>query len=110
MNRKRKTTKTLAILAMMVVLLLPMRSAAQYRENRYGLQPWFGQKSLMNREGSGGNSYGINSQEFGSTPTGGIGVEEFGSPLGSGVLFLLAAGAGYATLKRRKNESTTGNE
>ena len=30
--------------------------------------------------------------------------EEFGAPLGSGVLLLLAAGIGYATLKKKEDE------
>ena len=30
--------------------------------------------------------------------------EEFGAPIGSGVLFLLAAGIGYATLKKKEDE------
>ena len=30
--------------------------------------------------------------------------EAFGAPLGSGVLFLLAAGIGYATLKKKEDE------
>lgn len=49
----------------------------------------------------------INEEDFGATE-GDINVEDFGTPVGSGVLVLLAAGAGYAILKR-KNETTTEN-
>ena len=107
MNRKRTTTKNLALLAMAVALLLPMRSVAQYREERYGLQPWFGQKSLMNRQGSG-NYNDIYNQTYGADAEGfGITNQTYGqnAPLGSGLLIMAAAAMGYAGMKRNKKQT-----
>lgn len=108
MNKKRTTTKTLAILALLVALLLPMRSVAQYRDERYGLQPWFGQQSLMNREGSGGTNNGITNQTYGSDQDAwGISNQTYGeqAPLGSGLLIMAAAAMGYAGMKRNKKQT-----
>ena len=58
-------------------------------------------EGLMDR----GPSYGatLNTQDFGTTPNTGITVEDFDAPVGGGMLILLTAGAGYAVLRRRKN-------
>lgn len=45
---------------------------------------------------------GISTENFGASPLGGITIEEFETPLSSGIFMLLAAGAGYATLKSKK--------
>ncbi len=99
-KRKKKTFVLLATIASM--LLPPLTMNAQYDEHKYGLQPWF-KSSLMRREGStvGGD---INAQGFGET-NGDITGQTFGAPLGSGLFVMLAAGAGYATMKSKKKQN-----
>ena len=102
MDKKRKK-KTLVLSAAIASMLLPpLTMNAQYDEHKYGLQPWF-KSSLMRREGStvGGD---INAQGFGET-SGEITGQTFGAPLGSGLFVMLAAGAGYATMKSKKKQN-----
>ena len=47
-------------------------------------------------------SYTIN--VYGDVNTG-ISNQQFGAPLGSGLIVMVAAGAGYAIIKRRKNNA-----
>ena len=96
----KKTLKALTLsLVMATLMLLPLTMNAQYRENQYGLQEW-GQTSLLGRQdGDGTRSSG-----------GGIGLESAtqenptNAPLGSGIAILVAAGAGYALLKRKEEK------
>ena len=53
-------------------------------------------------QGFGFTQGGLDNQGFGGTQ-GGITNQTFDAPLSSGLLFLLAACAGYATLKKRKS-------
>ena len=57
----------------------------------------------LTNQGFGFTQDGLDNQGFGAT-NGGITNQTFGeTPMGSGLLILLAAGAGYATLKKRKS-------
>ena len=56
----------------------------------------------LSNQGFGFTQDGLDNQGFGAT-NGGITNQTFGAPLGSGLLIMLAAGAGYATLKKRKS-------
>jgi len=106
MNKLKEKTLLLT-LALSAVLLLPMGVSAQkgggifYRgdkaENTDNV-------SLMNRGATGG--YNLNNQNFGSNGYE-LHNQTFGqetTPLGGGLLILVAAGAGYA-LKKRKNNN-----
>ena len=100
MKIHKKTMKAMMLSATMATLmLLPLTTNAQYRENKYGLQEW-GQTSLMGRQDGGGTRNG----------SGGIGLEgttpenPTNAPLGSGIAILVAAGAGYALLKRKEDK------
>ena len=109
MNKQNRKRRILVLLtAMAAMLLLPQTSTAQYDETRYGLQPWFS-TSLMGREcGRGGDgSYNLHNQQF-SDDEGGFNLynQFFEVPLGSGLLILTAAGAGYALKKRKSNNKT----
>ena len=61
-------------------------------------------------QGFGGNSGGFYNQNFGGTQ-GGITNQGFGeeTPLGSGLFVLIAAGAGYASLKKRNKKQNKQN-
>lgn len=106
MNQLKKKSLLLT-LVLSVGLLLPIGASAQtgsgvfYRGDNAESAD---NPSMMNRSGIGG--YNLNNQNFGS---GGYELhnQTFGqetTPLGSGLLILVAAGAGYA-LKKRKNNS-----
>ena len=106
MTNKHRKAFVLSV-AMAALMLSPIISNAQYREDRYGLQQW-GQTSLMGKQGSGGTQGGLDNQDFGGTH-GGITNQGFDVPLGSGLLVLVAAGAGYASLKRRDKKTKQTN-
>ena len=105
MERKSKKKTIVFSLLVETVLLLTTMLSAQAQSRTGGLfgDPVFSSSSsdgLM-----GGTSYGatLNTQDFGTTPNTGITVEDFNAPVGVGMLILLTAGAGYAVLRRRKN-------
>ena len=85
------------LMAMAALMLSPMTSNAQYREDRYGLQQW-GQTGLLGKQGSGGTRDGGTSGEITNY---GIGETV---PVGSGLLILLGAGLGYVVLKKKEDE------
>ncbi len=111
MNSKRKTTKTLALLAAMAVgLALPSSVEAQQggkggvfgRGSDSGHGNEKGTTGMLNQSLSTTNG-GLNDQIFGGT-NGGFVNEGFGTPIGGGLLILVAAGAGYAILKRKEDK------
>lgn len=108
---------------LLLILLLPLNMVAQF-DDSHGLLGRGGSRddtgifnSIMNR-GFGATSGGLfnqgfgftqdylDNQDFGSTQ-GGITNQTFEeeTPLGSGLFILLAAGAGYASLKTKKRKS-----
>jgi len=106
MNKFNKKTLLLT-LALSAVLLLPMGVSAQkgggifYRGDK---AENVDNVSMMNRGATGG--YNLNNQNFGSNGYE-LHNQTFGqetTPLGGGLLILVAAGAGYA-LKKRKNNN-----
>ena len=109
MKKTKRNRKALALSAAMAALLLsPMTMNAQYNENKYGIQPWFG-TSLMGREGlRGDDDGGLDLQNFGENQDG-LSLQNFGenAPLGSGWLVLTISGLGYAAMKTRKSKKQT---
>ena len=95
--KSKKNTKNFVIsMAMAALLLLPLTMTAQYDEDKYGIQPWFG-SSMLGRENSGnrdGENFSISNYGIGETST----------PLGSGIGILLLAGAGYVALKKKEEK------
>ena len=107
MDKKRKK-KTLAFsLVVAAGMLLPSNLPAQEQNDRPG--GLFGETAptasdgLMRRnEGTAGGYF--TGQGFGAT-SGNITGQTFGAPLGSGLFVMLAAGAGYATMKSKKKQN-----
>ena len=106
MNQLKKKTLLLT-LTLSVGLLLPMGVSAQkgggifYRGDK---AENVDNVSMMSRGATGG--YNLNNQNFGSNGYE-LHNQTFGqetTPLGGGLLILVAAGAGYA-LKKRKNNN-----
>ena len=112
MDKTRKKTIVFSILVAAGMLLSANLSAQEQQSGRHG--GLFGENTpstsngLMNRSEStvGGNFTG---QGFGAT-NGNITGQTFGTtPLGSGLLVLLAAGAGYAAMKSKKTQKQNQN-
>lgn len=109
------------LLVLLLMLLLPLNMAAQ-QDGSHGLfgrggnHDGIGASSSVMNQGFGATQGGMMNQGFGATESnvinqgfggtdGGITNQTFGAPLGSGLFVLLAAGAGYATLKTKKRKS-----
>jgi len=101
MKIMKRKLKTIALMvAMAAGMLLPMKVSAQGLFN-----------SSFGHSGSGGVSNGafgnsgsteVTNESFG-TNSGDVKNQNFGkAPLGSGILIMVAAGAGYAVLKRKR--------
>ena len=114
-SRKRKII--VLSMAMGGVILLPLTTVAQYREDRFGLQEWY-QTSLLGKQGGGNRrilldptcgGYNLYNQQFGAETYGGYELynQTFGQyvPLGNGWLILASAGVGYALRKRKNNKN-----
>ena len=93
------TTKTFVLSLAMAGMLLPMAAHAQsdgfFRDGG----------DYTNRDGNG--AYSLNNQQFGSGVSGGYNLnnQTFGQeavPLGSGLIVMLAAGVGYAVMRRKR--------
>lgn len=84
-NRKLKLKSVFFTMAMAFGMLLPVTASAQS-------DGFFrGGGDYSNRD-AGGGAYSLNNQTFGQET----------APLGTGLLILTAAGAGYVALKRKK--------
>ena len=103
MKRKLKMMALSAVLA--AGMLLPISATAQFSKNenffksdgggsRLGSTEYYNLSNQQFGEGSSSDSYNLSNQQFGAAPV----------PLGSGLLIMVAAGAGYTILKR-KNEN-----
>ena len=116
---RNKKKDRLLLIAMMLALFLPM-TAHQYEPNgmfgRGGNRDGTGISGGVMNQGFGATQSGLLNQGFGATDgnvtnqtfggtQGGVTNQTFGTPLGSGLFVLLAAGAGYATLKTKKRKS-----
>ena len=107
MDNKRKKKNLVFSLLLAAGMLLPSHLPAQEQNDRSG--GLFGETAptasdgLMRRnEGTAGGYF--TGQGFGAT-SGNITGQTFGAPLSSGLLVMLAAGAGYATIKSRKKQN-----
>ena len=112
------------LLLVAVVLLFPIGMIAQNGMFQRGVsdETNCGNSSadgLMNRsentiggyfysQGFGATNGNLTGQGFGVT-NGNITGQTFGTPLGNGLFVMLAAGAGYATLKSRKKQKQNQN-
>lgn len=96
-NRKTKMKSVVFAVAMSVGLLSSMTTLAQS-------DGFFrGGGDYMNRDGSGPSGDIVN-QVFGDNGGNTVTNQSFGeeAPLGSGLLIMIAAGAGYTVLKRKR--------
>jgi len=107
MKRKLKMMALSAVLA--AGMLLPTDATAQFSKNENFFKSDGGYFRSGSTSGSISNeaywhySSDIINEAYGSS-YGGISNESYGAPLGSGLLIMLAAGAGYIAIKRRRSE------
>lgn len=114
MHKRNKKTRNIALLAAMAVgvALPPATEAASPYQREGGLFGRGGTRdsgvevgSGVLNQGFGGTSGALGNQGFGETG-GGLTNQTFQEvPLGCGLLVLAAAGAGYATIKKRNKKT-----
>ena len=114
MHKRNKKTRNIALLAAMAVgvALPPATEAASPYQRERGLFGRGGTRdsgvevgSGVLNQGFGGTSGALGNQGFGETG-GGLTNQTFQEvPLGCGLLVLAAAGAGYATIKKRNKKT-----
>jgi len=105
MKREKRKLKMMALMVTMAAgMLLPKTVSAQYGKNenffqssgggsRSGSTEYYNLSNQQFGAGSSEDGYNLSNQQFGSAPV----------PLGSGLLIMVAAGMGYAALKRKKS-------
>ena len=83
-----------------IILTMGLNAFAQYDEDKFGIQPWFG-SSLLGRDGGSGptdegaplilpNGHGFDTDQ--------------NTPLGTGIVLLTALGTAYLVAKKRRDE------
>lgn len=88
---KKQTNRKAIVLSLAMAALLSVPATAQSRQGGlFGSKSDSEQTSMLNRE-ENHNIHGIN-----------IHNTWYGAPVGSGLLILTAIGAGYAALKKKK--------
>ena len=107
MDKKRMKPKMM-LLAAAVASLSPIGAIAQEGLFHRGVsaEAYYGHVSKNGMfDKSGGNTEGnLTGQGFGATGANLTG-QTFNAPLGSGLFVMLAAGAGYVTIKSRKKQN-----
>lgn len=118
--QNNKTKRKLKVAALLLAVCLPVGASAQGVFQRGSSDGRAAPQSGMLRDGEA--SLSVTNQNFGNTLGGDditnhlfgnqIGTDDitnqtFGAPIGGGMFILLAAGAGYATLKKRNKTNKT---
>ena len=89
------------VLTLAIVLTMGLGAYAQYDEDKFGIQPWFG-SSLLGRDGETGTREGEGSLLNLPSAHGLNG--DTGAPVGSGLVVLAGLGAAYLIGKKRREE------
>ena len=90
------------VLTIAIVLTMGLNAFAQYDEDKFGIQPWFG-SSLLGRDGEEPTRDGEASPLI--LPGGhGLTGDEGATPVGSGIAVLVGLGAAYLVSKKRKED------
>ena len=89
-------------LTIAIVLTMGLGAYAQYEEDKYGIQPWFG-TSLLGKEADAGTRVGEGDSPL-ILPGSHGGDGDVNAPLGTGIAVLMGLGAAYAVAKKRKED------
>ena len=98
-----ETTKSKAVVLSMALAALtwwPESLAAQTQNGMFGRSPEQGKNEMSGMLGKNGVTRGDGMEWYGLTPQ--DPTQE--APLGGGLVLLMAAGAGYAALKRKEEQ------
>ena len=118
MKNNKKTLKAIVLSMVLAAgMFLPVGASAQDESRHGGLLGLFGlfdseeeEAGMLGRGETEEGGYALFNQQFGINENGGYDLhnQTFGqdddAPLGSGLLILVAAGAGYALKKRKNNK------
>ena len=86
------------VLTLAITFMIGLNAFAQYDEDKFGMQPWFG-TSLLGKESSADRTGGDDDP---MTFPGGHGLySDADAPLGSGIAVLLGLGTAYLMGKKR---------
>jgi len=100
-----KRMKAIVLTMTMALVMVTGNLKAQYDEDKYGIQPWFGGSSLLNKESEPmrpeGESIDLTLPLFHGTNADSPAHE---SPVGSGIAILATLGAAYLIGKKRNEE------
>ena len=100
-----KKMKALVLTMTMALTMLAGNLQAQYDDEKYGIQPWFGGSSLLDKESQDIRDTYREDEGIGVLLPSAHGVNsDYDAPLGSGVVVLLGLGAAYLIGKKRDEE------
>ena len=102
--KKFKSMKALVLAMTMALVMIAGNLKAQYDENAFGIQPWYGESSLLNKEGPTMRDGETESPSLLSLPSIHGGSDDVEAPLGSGIAVLVGLGAAYLIGKKRSEE------
>ena len=105
MDKTRKKTIVFSLL-MATGMLLFVNQSVQAQDKPGGLLGYNGDAENHSFFDKGRSLFSgaIDEEDFGANE-GDINVEDFGTPVGNGVLILLATGIGYATMKKKESNN-----
>ena len=103
-NNRKNTMKTLAFSLVLAALTLTANHLNAQDRGLFGMGP-----SAANYDYNYSNRDGLLNANINSNSNTGNGIQNdsFGAPLGSGIAILLAAGAGYAVVRRKRSRKNT---
>ena len=90
------------VLTLAIVLTMGLNAIAQYDEDKFGIQPWFG-TSLLGKEADAGTRGGGDEAPL-ILPGSHGGDGDVNAPLGTGIAVLVGLGAAYLVGKKRKED------
>ena len=97
-----KRMKAVILTMTMALVMIAGNLNAQYDEDKYGIQPWFGESSLLNKEGASMRDGETESTSLLNLPNIHGSSNDFEGPVGSGIAVLVGLGAAYLMAKKRK--------
>ena len=98
-----KRMKAIVLTMTMALVMVTGNLKAQYDEDKYGIQPWFGGSSLLNKESEPMRTGGDPAPIL-SLPSNHGYDSDTPAPLGSGIAVLVGLGAAYLIGKKRNEE------
>jgi hypothetical protein len=99
-----KRMKAIVLTMTMALVMVTGNLKAQYDEDKYGIQPWFGGSSLLNKESEPMRPEGESIDLTLPLLHGDNADSPATAPVGSGIAILATLGAAYLIGKKRNEE------